>query len=691
MKLHEPPDELRALRAEAAQFRRVCNNVPVAIAYYERTGNVCRYANEGYAAMFGHSEHSILGLTVAEVIGQEAANFIQPQVDHVLRDVVSTRYERQLQGGDGKRRSIEVHLLPHVDEQGLAIGVFVLISDITRHREAEAALRESEERLAKFMHATVEGIVFHQAGIVTDANPPLLDLVGRSAQEVLGQPALDFVAPDMRERVGAVMASGNEIRYDTALLHKDGTRIPVEFIVRTMQVQGSPQRMTIVRDIRDRLEAQARIHHLAHHDALTGLPNRAAFIERANQLMVGAGREGRQLAMLFVDLDHFKRINDSLGHPVGDVLLQTVAGRITATLREADLVSRFGGDEFVLLLHGAADEDAVAEVCTKLLAAVGAPLHVQGVSISVTPSIGVALYPVHGDSAAELIKHADTAMYKAKTRGRAGHEFFRPEMAEAARSELAMESRLAQAVRDQEFVLFYQPQVDVRSGQLSGVEALLRWQHPQGGLIGPELFLPLAEARRLILPIGRWVLDTALAQAVAWQRAGLVQVPVAVNLSKLEFQAPGFAQGVEDALARAGARGSMLELELTERMLMDEQPELSSTLARLRASGVRMTVDDFGTGYTSLKHLMQLPLDRLKIDRSFIAGLPEDSATSAIASAVIRMGRGLLLEVLAEGVETEEQRHFLLAEGCTVQQGLVVCEPLPAAEFEAWLRQRAAA
>jgi diguanylate cyclase (GGDEF)-like protein/PAS domain S-box-containing protein len=689
MKPHEPPDELRALRAELTQFRQVCNAVPVAIAYYERAGNVCRYANQGYAAMFAHDESSILGHTVAEVIGAEAAAFIQPQVDRVVRERVSVRYERSIAAPDGPPRSIEVHLLPHADDSGNAIGAFVLISDITRHRQAEAALRESEERLAKFMQATAEGIVFHKGGLITDANPPLLELVGHSLAELIGRPALDFVAPDMRPRVGEAMAAGRETRYDTAVLHKSGQRIPVEFIVRSMHVGGAAQRMTIVRDIRPRLEAEARIHHLAHHDELTGLPNRAAFIERAGALLEQARLAGHALALLFVDLDHFKRINDSLGHPVGDMLLQTVAGRITAALREADLVSRFGGDEFVLLLHGPAGEAAVAEVARKLLATIGEPLQVQGVSISVTPSIGVAMFPAHGDSAAELIKHADTAMYQAKARGRAGHEFFRREMAEAASTELALEGRLAQAVRDREFVLFFQPQVHAVSGELLGVEALLRWLHPQQGLIGPELFIPLAEARRLILPIGRWVLDTAVRHAARWHASGLARVPVAVNLSALEFQVEGFAADVERTIAAAGATGAMLELELTERMLMDDLPAVQATLRRLRASGIRITVDDFGTGYTSLKHLQHLPLDGLKLDRSFVGGLPADAASAAISGAVIQMGQGLGLQVLAEGVETTEQRAWLLERGCAAQQGLVHGEPMAAAAFEAWLAARA--
>jgi len=690
VKPYEPPDQLRALRAELAQFRRVCDAVPVAIAYYERVGNVCRYANQGYASMFGFDPQSILELTVTQVIGEAAAQAIQPQVDTVLRELRSIRYERHLPGDDGLQRSIEVHLLPHADDSGVAIGVFVLISDITRHRQAEAALRESEERLSKFMRASAEGIVFHKGGFITDINPPALQLLGYAAEQMMGRSTLDFIAPNERAQVAAAMAAGQELGYDSVAVHADGSHVPVEFIVRTMVYQGERLRMTLVRDIRDRVEAQARIHHLAHHDALTGLPNRAAFIDRANQLLAQARSQGQALALLFVDLDHFKRVNDSLGHPAGDTLLHTVAERIIGCVREADVVARFGGDEFVLLLDGPAADAAVAEVAGKLVAAVGAPLLLEGASISVTPSIGVALFPAHGDSAAELIKHADTAMYQAKSQGRAGCAFFRPAMAEAARAALALESRLAQAVRDHEFVLHYQPQLRLADGALLGVEALVRWAHPQQGLLPPDDFIPLAESRRLILPIGSWVLATALRQAVQWYRLGLAPVPMAVNLSALQFQAQDFVRTVEAALADAGATGPMLELELTERMLMDDTAAVHATLSRLRAMGVRIAVDDFGTGYTSLRHLKDLPLDRLKIDRSFVEGLPDDAGSAAIAAAIVQMGHGLGLQVLAEGVETAAQQDHLRALGCDAQQGLLHSGPLCAAHFEAWLRGRAA-
>ncbi|MDE2147423.1 MAG: EAL domain-containing protein [Burkholderiales bacterium] len=682
-------EELAALRDEVAQFRLLANNLPAAIAYYDRQGYTCRYANLGYARMFGHTEASILGLGFARIIGEEAAREVLPRIDAVVSDRRRSSYERQLPGPDGRPRWIEVDVLPHLDAAGEVVGAFVLVHDITRHRQAEAALRQSEERLAKFMLASAEGIAFHKDGEITDVNPPLLALTGYALPELLGRQALDFVDPAERERVAAVMASGAEIGYETALTHKSGHRLPVEFIVRTLHYRDERLRMTIVRDLRDRIQARSRIDYLAHHDALTGLPNRSAFIERAQALLAAAQAQGHRPAMLFIDLDNFKRVNDSLGHLAGDTLLRTAARRITGALRSGDLVARFGGDEFVVLLSGDSRGGGVAEVAGKLLAAIGEPLRAGGATISVTPSIGVALFPEHGTDSDELIKHADTAMYQAKSRGRANCCIFEPAMAAAAMADLAMEGRLAQAVREREFVLHYQPQFALADGRLLGAEALIRWAPPGRPQVLPEDFIPLAEARRLMLPIGQWVLAEALCAARRWHDEGR-PLPVAVNLSSLEFGAPDFVEQVQAALAAAGLPGRLLELELTERMLMDDLPAVRRTLLRLKALGVGIAVDDFGTGYTSLRHLMELPIDRLKLDRSFVQGLPGDAGAAAIVRAVIQMAQGLGMRTLAEGVETAAQQDWLRAQGCDEMQGEMAAPPMGEEALQAWLRARGA-
>jgi diguanylate cyclase (GGDEF)-like protein/PAS domain S-box-containing protein len=683
----DPPQE----DFSADQFRLLADNVPALIACYDASSRRCLFANKQYARTFGCDERSIVGRTFAEVIGESAAKEIAPRVDHVLEQREAVMYERQLHDGNGRPRWIEVNLLPHLGADGTPQSCFVLINDITKHRLAEAAVRESEERQAKFMQASIEGIVFHKDGLVTDANPPMLSLLGYTLPDILGRHVLSFIAPEHVARVLAVMSAGQETTYELTVLHKDGTPIPVEFIVRTMLRNGERVRMTIVRDMRDRHAAQARIHHLAHHDVLTGLPNRASFMERLDQLMAGARESEDRLGLLFIDLDHFKRVNDSLGHLVGDTLLRTVAGRITECLRATDLVARFGGDEFMVLLPAAQQRFDAEEVAHKLLRAIEAPLEVEGQSISVTPSIGIAFFPDHGDTPATLIKHADTAMYVAKSRGRANFQFFEAAMASLAYEALLLEIQLAQALERGEFELLYQPLVQARSGICVGVEALIRWHHPERGLLAPDDFVPVAEQRRLMRRIGRWAVRQALRASKAWQlqHPGRAPCPVAVNLSSLEFHASDFADSVAALLREEGVPGEWLELELTERVLMDDIDAVKQALRRLKRLGVRIAIDDFGTGHSSLSHLRELAVDKIKIDRSFVSGLPSDATAQAIARAVVQLAHGLALKVTAEGVENEAQRETLQAMGCDELQGYLIAHPLSEVALGAWLAENA--
>jgi len=673
-----------AAHAKAQQFRLLADSVPLLIAYYEAKGFRCLFANKQYAQAFGRDEHSILGLSFPEIIGEEAAREIQPHVDRMLQQREAVSYERQKREADGSVRWIEVNLLPHLSAGGELSAAFVLISDISKYRHAEQARRESEERLAKFMQASAEGIVFHRDGYITDANPPLCQLVGYALPELIGRRTLAFVAPEETAKVAAAIGSGRETSYESALVHRDGTRIPVEFIVRSMSFNGEPTRMTIVRDIRDRQAAQARIHHLAHHDALTGLPNRMAFIERLEHLTRSARAGEAQLALLFIDLDHFKRVNDSLGHLAGDRLLQNVAARISACVRATDLVARFGGDEFLVLLVGMTGRRQVEEVARKLLLSVEAPIEIEGRPISVSPSVGIALCPEHGESPNELIKYADAAMYLAKSRGRANFQFFSPGMGLAAYSALVMEGELAQALERGEFVLHYQPQVRAADGSIVGIEALIRWNHPTRGLLLPDEFIPLSEQRRLMLSIGRWVLLEAARCARHWQQTAGADTPVAVNLTSMQFHAPGFVEIVANVLRETGLPGHLLELELTERMLMADLASVKAMLLQLKALGIRISVDDFGTGYSSLGHLKELPIDKMKIDRSFVHDLPGERDSAAITRAIIQMGRSLGITVIAEGIENEAQRAFLAHEGCDELQGNFIGGPVPCEALGAW-------
>jgi diguanylate cyclase (GGDEF)-like protein len=458
-------------------------------------------------------------------------------------------------------------------------------------------------------------------------------MIGHTLDEMIGRRSLEFIAPDQAPKVLEVMAARAETAYESAIVHRDGTRIPVEFIVRTIERGGETLRMTIVRDLRDREATRQRIHHLAHHDALTGLLNRAAFMERLEGLMdrtAGVRAGEAQGALVFIDLDHFKRVNDSLGHLAGDRVLQTLAKRLVSTLRASDVVARIGGDEFMVLLPGLAQRAALQDVADKLLDALAAPVSLEGRSISVTPTLGIALYPLHARTPAELLKNADAAMYQAQREGRATNRFYDPAVGARALEALELESQLARAIERHELVLHYQPQVDARSGALTGCEALIRWRHPQQGLVEPDRLIPLAEELRLIVPIGDWLVGESLRAARRWRDAGRA-LPVSVNLSSLQFRERGFAAKVGAALAEAGVPGESLEVEITERMLMDDLDAVRHTLAAMKSLGVRVAIDDFGTGYSSLGHLNQLPIDRIKIDRSFVHGLPEHKGNAAIA------------------------------------------------------------
>ncbi len=689
--LHDVTDSRRAeqsSRARAEQFQLLADNVPVLISYFEAQGFRCLYANKLYAQTFGFDEHSVIGRTFREIVGDAAAEVIQPYVDYLLREHKPAAYEREMRTPEGKRHWLEVNLIPHLGDDGSLIAAFVLVSDITKHRLAEQAVRESEERLGKFMQASVEGIVFHKHGYISDANEPLCQLLGYQLEEILGRHVFDFLPSDQTAKVSAVMEANGETAYESVVMHRDGRRIPVEFIVRSIERHGERLRMSIVRDIRDRYAAQEHIRRLAHNDALTGLPNRLSLMEHLGHMIAAARRDDSQVALLFIDLDHFKRVNDSLGHLVGDTLLQTIARRITESLRGTDVVARFGGDEFIVLLPRTLQRMDVEEVAHKLLARIEVPVNADGRLISVTPSIGISMFPHDGETADDLIKHADTAMYLAKSRGRANYQFFTPAMASSAYDALVLESQMSQALERGEFVLHFQPQVHARDGQLIGAEALIRWRHPERGLLMPDAFIPLAEQQRLMLPIGQWVMREALRCARRWHEQGLQGVPVAVNLSTVQFQTSGFSALIEQLLAEEGVSGELLELELTERMLMDDLPEVKRKLNELKALGVRISVDDFGTGYSSLAHLKELPIDKMKIDRSFVLGLPADNDSGAITRAIIQMARGLNLSVIAEGVETEAQRSCLVRLDCDELQGTLVGAPLALDDFMAWAESK---
>jgi diguanylate cyclase (GGDEF)-like protein/PAS domain S-box-containing protein len=675
--------ELKAV-AKEAEIRMLADNVPVLIAYFDAKELRCRFANKAYANMWGWDEDSILGRTVQEVIGSEGYAAIAPFIERVVRGETVT-YERTIRDAQGNERILEVDLRPQRGEGGRTLAAFVLIHDITRHRRAEQAMRESEERLRKFSEATQVGIVFHEDGIVQDCNEALLRLTGYQYDELVGTEIIQYVSPAFREEALDVVRKGLEHPYESEIVARDGTRIPVEFEGRVLPFNGKVYRLSVVRDIRRRRASQARIDFMAHHDLLTGLPNRALLLDRLDFILATARRRGTQAAILFIDLDNFKTVNDSLGHAAGDALLKIIAARIPNALREVDVVSRHGGDEFLVVLPDLEEDQGPVPVAEKLLAAISEPMELERQSISVSPSIGIALFPRDGDTADTLIKNADAAMYLAKERGRSNYQFFNERLAETAYRALTLETRMREAIRDGAFLIHYQPQVRVDTGAVTGVEALIRWPQKDGGWIEPNDFIPVAEQRGLIRTIGKWVLREACRQNVEWQKAGLAPLPVAVNLSSVQFRQKDFVREVEEALVETGLAPGYLAFELTESMLMSDTSDMVRTLEGLKALGVKLAIDDFGTGHSSLMHLKRFPIDKLKIDRTFVRDTPDDADDCAITAAVIDLARNMGITSIAEGVDRPEQLEFLRSRGCEEVQGYLLCRALPPDEVAAWL------
>lgn len=430
-------------------------------------------------------------------------------------------------------------------------------------------------------------------------------------------------------------------------------------------------------------ETRVAMRHLAQHDALTGLPNRILLEDRIEQSLLQSTRHDLQVALLFIDLDRFKVINDILGHAVGDELLSAVARRLQTCVRAEDTVARQGGDEFVIVVPNIDHAEDAAQVAQQVVTAMAAPFLVRGYELHVMPSIGISTYPADGENVQTLMKNADTAMYDAKKSGGNGYQFYAARMNESAFERLLMENDLRRALERNKFVLHYQPQVEIATGRLVGVEALLRWQHPERGLVAPGMFIPLAEETGLIVPIGAWVLGEACRQGIAWRRAGAPEFRMAVNISSRQFWRGNLLETLEQVLRDTGAPAAILDIELTESILVRHEAETVDLLKHLSKLGVMISIDDFSTGYSSLSYLKRFPIHKLKIDQSFVRDIHEDVDDAAITTAIIAMGRGLNLKVIAEGVETRGQLEFLYSLGCHEAQGYHIGRPVPAGELDA--------
>ncbi|WP_296952516.1 EAL domain-containing protein [uncultured Massilia sp.] len=571
-----------------------------------------------------------------------------------------------------------------------------LIDDVLARQRTEKALQESEQRFRQLVAMSSDWYweqdeQFRFVAVTGD----FTEKSGVGVQRVLGKRRWEYV-PALadselgREHRATLEAHAPFRNLEYRAIDDDGEER--WFCINGQPVFDEHGRFTGYRgtgsDITARKMTEQRVHHVAQHDVLTGLPNRSLLQDRLGQAVAWANRSGQQVWVMLIDLDRFKFVNDSMGHKAGDVLLMTVAARLRAALRDSDTVARLSGDEFVVILSEHRDEPLSADIVQRLMDSVAQPVMLGTKEFFVTCSIGVAVYPSDGTPAETLIEHADIAMYCAKKLGRNNFQFYTPAMNEESLERVRIEGALRNALERNEFVLHYQPQVDLKTGHIVGMEALIRWRHPELGMVPPTRFVSVAEDTGLIVQIGAWVMRAACAQNKAWQDAGLGRLRVAVNLSARQFGAPDLLHSIESVLADTGLDPACLELELTESLFMSDVTPAVELLHRMKSLGVNLSIDDFGTGYSSFSYLSRFPIDVLKIDRSFVNDITHDANDAAIVASIIALAHNLRLSVIAEGVETAEQLDYLRHQGCDEMQGYYFSRPLPAHEFEQLLRQR---
>ena len=570
-----------------------------------------------------------------------------------------------------------------------------LIDDMAARERAEKALLHSEQRFRQLVSMSSDWYWEQDAELrFTMITGGFTEKSGVAVQGLIGKTRWEYVPGLLDSESGRIHLAKMQAReafnnLEYQIVDDDGN-------ARWFCVNGEPVfdetgALTGYRgtgsDITERKLTEQRVHHVAQHDVLTGLPNRSLLQDRLSQSIAFASRSDRPVWVMLIDLDRFKFVNDSMGHKAGDVLLVTVAARLRASLRDADTVARLSGDEFVVILNEHADEPLSPAVVQRIMDAVAQPVMLGNKEFFVTCSVGVAVFPTEGTLSENLIEHADIAMYRAKKLGRNNFQFFTPSMNDEAMERVRIEGALRNALERDEFVLHYQPQVDMKTGQIVGMEALIRWNHPELGMVPPGRFVGVAEETGLIVPIGAWVMRTACAQNKAWQLAGYPRLRVAVNLSARQFGAANLMASLEATLQETGLDAACLEIELTESLFMSDVTPAVELLHRMKALGVNLSIDDFGTGYSSFSYLSRFPIDVLKIDRSFVADITHDANDAAIVTSIIALAHNLKLAVIAEGVETLAQLDYLRSHGCDEMQGYYFSKPVPADQFEALLAE----
>ncbi|HTW38727.1 MAG TPA: EAL domain-containing protein [Steroidobacteraceae bacterium] len=690
-------------RRAAESLAVIAANVPGMIFQWrlEPNGRAPRflYASPGARDLYGVSPEELMSddRSMSDFLVNPEENTLDyAAMLHSAATLTPWHAEHSLITSEGELRWLEANAVPQRNADGSTTWTGY-VYDVTRRKLAEQELRVSEEKLRSLYDLSPLGIALSdREGRFLQTNHAMEVITGYTREELAGMNWWDWTVDsdneEQRQRIERLMLSGRFGPLEKELTRKDGARIPVQ-ITGIMVTASDGTRLTwsMVEDIADRKRAEQRISFLAYHDPLTGLDNRLGLKTRLAEVLAASGASGSRAAVMMIDLDRFKAINDTLGHDAGDRVIAELARRIRSTVRERDIVARLGGDEFVVALSRLRADVQVEAVIGKVFEQLRGRVEVDGGSVHVTVSAGVSVFPADGLDGQTLMKRADIAMYAAKARGRDMYQIYQPAMTQMADQRLILETELRDALADGQFVLHYQPQMDTLTGRPTGVEALLRWRHPARGLIPPALFIPIAEETRLIERIGEWALATACREMRAWLAGGGEPLTVAVNLSPLQFTREDLSERIAAALATSGLPPRLLELEITESAAMSAPDVAARSLARLKQLGVSLAIDDFGTGHSSLARLKMFNVDRLKIDQSIVTDCTADAYDAALCRATIALGRALGLEVVAEGVETPEQWQFLAQEHCNSVQGYLFAAPMAAPEAFEFLRATLAA
>ena len=675
--------EIKNTMETEAKYRIIVENVSDLIVVLDTNGEL-KYASP--------SHQTILGFFPKEIEGKQGADFINSvdisKMKNSFREIMSMKQRKliefKLKHKKGHYVLVEGKSIPILNEDGTVGSIVIFAHDITERNHAEKQLIDSEERYRKLVEFSPETILIHINGEIVYINNAGVKLTGvDDMQQIIGKHFYEFISKEDIEYINErkkLTEDEQSMLYELSIVRPDGIHIDVETLAFETTYQGEKATQVILRDITRRKKAEEKINHFAYYDALTGLPNRNYLYRYLKESMERTKERSQMMAVMFLDLDRFKMINDAFGHSFGDVLLQQVSNRLQECLGNEGIVARYGGDEYIIVFEHQKTDD-VPQLAEQILHKFSIPFTIQDRQTYISPSIGISVYPTDGDDVDLLIKNADTAMYFAKESCRNNYQFYRSSLNSSNSRKMELENGLRNAIENNEFMLYYQPQVNLISNQIIGLEALIRWKHPEYGFVSPTEFIPIAEETGLIVTFGQWVLHQACQQNKRWQDQGFPPVRIAVNVSAVQFRNIYFIDVVKQVLQDTKLDPAYLELEITE-SVMQHVEDTTSIMMELKGLGVHLAMDDFGKGFSSLNYLRNFPIDKLKIDKSFVDEINVRLNGEIIVNTIINLGNSLGFEVIAEGIVNDQQKSFLLQNNCHLGQGYLFSKPVPAEEIE---------